>query len=293
MQYLGSSSADLDMVTKEYVDRKAGQIPYGECETAAATQAKTVTVSNVTELAEGMSIRVRFVNAQTYNGVPTLNVNGLGAKNIRRTSAANAARYEWVANEILDLVYDGTYWVIVDGGLATTSYYGVTKLYTGAASTSTALALTPQSLNLFSSNVLFPYPTYSTSETYDVGDRVRYSSGVYECITAITTGEAWTAAHWDMIDPLQTQLDNKIKAVTVTLTVAGWSNSTQTVTVTGILADETKQLIQPVPASASRAAYEAAGVEATAQAANSLTFACTETPPAALTVYVVITEVVP
>lgn len=76
----------------------------------------------------------------------------------------------------------------------------------------------------------------------------------------------------------------------ITLVAAGWSNSSQTVTVTGVSATETDQLIQPVPASASRSAYHAAGVQATAQAANSLTFTCATTPSSDLTVYVCITE---
>lgn len=80
-------------------------------------------------------------------------------------------------------------------------------------------------------------------------------------------------------------------SVTVTLASNAWSNNAQTVTVTGVLADETKQLIQPVPASASSAEYESCGVKATAQAADSLTFSCDTTPTNNLTVYVVITEV--
>ena len=85
--------------------------------------------------------------------------------------------------------------------------------------------------------------------------------------------------------------ERKIKRVSVTLAAANWSNGAQTVTVTGVKADETAQLIQPVPASASRSAYEAAGIRATAQAANSLTFSCDTTPSGDLTVYVIITEV--
>ena len=81
------------------------------------------------------------------------------------------------------------------------------------------------------------------------------------------------------------------KRVNVTLAANAWSNSQQTVTVTGVLADETKQLIQPVPASASASAYETAGVKAISQAANSLTFECQSTPSGDLTVYVIITEV--
>jgi hypothetical protein len=39
-------------------------------------------------------------------------------------------------------------------------------------------------------------PTYSASSTYAVGDTVIYSNTLYRCTTAITTAEAWTAAHW-------------------------------------------------------------------------------------------------
>lgn len=39
-------------------------------------------------------------------------------------------------------------------------------------------------------------PAYSSSATYAVGDYVLYEGGLYECNTAITTAEAWTAAHW-------------------------------------------------------------------------------------------------
>ena len=89
------------------------------------------------------------------------------------------------------------------------------------------------------------------------------------------------------------------KAVSVVL--RGWHPSLDTetnktyyeciVTVPGVLADETKQLIQPVPAIASQAAYLSAGILCTGQAANNLTFTCRTVPEADLTVYVVITDV--
>lgn len=56
----------------------------------------------------------------------------------------------------------------------------------------------------------------------------------------------------------------------VTLLASAWSGNAQTITVPGVLADETKQLIQPVPAIASQAAYLAAGILCTGQAANNL-----------------------
>ena len=117
---------------------------YGTCATAAATAAKAVVCEEFTSdhLVEGTVINVKFANAQTYNGAPTLNVQSTGAKNIKRVGSTNAARYEWQAGEVLQFVYDGSYWVLTDGGIATTTYYGVTKLSSATNSTSNALAAT-------------------------------------------------------------------------------------------------------------------------------------------------------
>ena len=80
-------------------------------------------------------------------------------------------------------------------------------------------------------------------------------------------------------------------STTVTLTTSGWSSNTQTVTVSGVSADESAQLIMPVPALASQTAYYEAGILVTGQAANSLTFTCSTVPSSNLTVYVVMQEV--
>ena len=123
---------------------------FGTCDTGASTQIKAVAISGITALTTGLSIRVKFVNAQSYNGQPQLNLNQLGAVAIKRkgdsATGANAARYEWLANEVVDFVYDGSNWLIVDGGIATTTYYGYTKLSSSTSSTSTALAATPSAV---------------------------------------------------------------------------------------------------------------------------------------------------
>ena len=48
-------------------------------------------------------------------------------------------------------------------------------------------------------NVNLLAPNYSSSNTYAVGDHVIYDGGYYECISAISTAEAWTAAHWRQV----------------------------------------------------------------------------------------------
>lgn len=76
--------------------------------------------------------------------------------------------------------------------------------------------------------------------------------------------------------------------VPVTLTTSGWSSNTQTVTVPGVVASETAQLITPTPAILSQSAYYEAGIMCTNQGTNSLTFTCQTVPTSNLTVYVVI-----
>lgn len=69
------------------------------------------------------------------------------------------------------------------------------------------------------------------------------------------------------------------KTATVTLTTAGWRKGEQTVTVTGILADSSAQIVDVCPANKPSAdRWAAAGVWCTSQAANSLTFSCDSVP---------------
>ena len=75
---------------------------------------------------------------------------------------------------------------------------------------------------------------------------------------------------------------------TASLTVAGWSSLTQTVSVTGVTSSSVV-MVSPDPAS--HAAYNAAGVYCSAQGTNTLTFRCTTAPTAALTVNILIVGV--
>lgn len=95
------------------------------------------------------------------------------------------------------------------------------------------------------------------------------------------------------VDGETTWHSDKPISKSVTLSASGWNSSTktQTVTVSGVLADETKQLITPAPALASQTAYYEAVVLCTGQAANQLTFTAKKIPTADLTVYVTIQEV--
>lgn len=79
---------------------------------------------------------------------------------------------------------------------------------------------------------------------------------------------------------------------TIKLTQAGWSGgTTQTLTCNGVVADETKQIVDVYPAVTNVKAYMDAGIYVSAIAANKLTFTCSSAPSADLTVYVSIQNV--
>ena len=115
----------------------------GVCATAAATGAKTVSISGFT-LYTGVTVKVMFTNGNS-NNAPTLNVNSTGAKNIKVVKAgakitppvhtgkwrgASSATIEgWQPLTTLELMYDGTDWVII-GNPVVEDYYSASQSYT-------------------------------------------------------------------------------------------------------------------------------------------------------------------
>ena len=51
---------------------------------------------------------------------------------------------------------------------------------------------------------------YDATQTYDVGDYCIYNNTLYRCNTAITTAEAWTAAHWTATS-IASELENRLE----------------------------------------------------------------------------------
>lgn len=74
----------------------------------------------------------------------------------------------------------------------------------------------------------------------------------------------------------------------VTIAVADWSSNTCTKTVTGVTADSLVVCSYDI---ASKTAYTECGVYCSAQARNSLTFACNTTPTVAVTVNVAVMDI--
>lgn len=109
---------------------------FGTCSTAAATAAKTVSITDGTfSLEAGARVSVKFSNANTAD-TPTLDVANKGAKNIfhkgaKITTGVNKALLAGVC----DFIYDGTQWHLIGNYIDTnTTYSAATQSSAGLMS---------------------------------------------------------------------------------------------------------------------------------------------------------------
>ena len=151
----------------------------GVCATAAATGAKTVSIPGFA-LYTGVTVKVIFTNGNS-NNAPTLNVNSTGAKNIKVVragakitppvhtgkwrGASSATTEGWQPLTTLELMYDGTDWVII-GNPVVEDYYSSSQSYTVYAN-----GLTKQWVK----------GTDSTSDTYYYTLPITYNTA-YSCV---------------------------------------------------------------------------------------------------------------
>ena len=115
-----STTPVQNKVVKAAIDSKPSAADAVYTATAASTDgvAYTATVSGIDSLTVGASF-IMIPNKASTSKAPTLNVNGLGAKPIRRrlssltTSLQQGYSTNWIAlNKPFTVVYDGTAWVI-------------------------------------------------------------------------------------------------------------------------------------------------------------------------------------
>ena len=318
MKYIGSYSDNQDIATKANVDAVASDV--SELETAMASKQATITgaattitsnnltasralVSNssgkvatsdvtATELSylDGVTSNIQtqlnkklesapVTSVNNKTGAVTLSASDVGAlpdttviptvNNATLTIQKNGSTVKtFTANASSDVTANITVPTTV-AELSDASSYATTTQLDAKQATITGGATTITSNNLTASRALVS----DSSGKVAVSDVTSTELGYLDGATS----------------NIQTQINSyAAHATLVTLTVAGWDATakTQTVTVSGILADESKQLIIPMPATASMTAYTEAGIQCTGQAANSLTFTATTVPTAALSVYV-------
>ena len=147
------------------------------------------------------------------------------------------------------------------------------------------------------------YVDTSFEATFDTNEILSLSDDAPSAPGTASAGTSSKAARADHVHPKEVSdtdratwngKASKPTVTTVTLTAAGWNAATkkQTVTVPGVLADTSKQVIWVTQTTeAAIDAYLAAGIVPVAQAANAVTLRADTVPTADITVNIVVQEV--
>ena len=224
---------------------------YSTCPTAANTAEKVVTTASGNfELKTGSVIYVLFTYASCANA--TLNVDGKGAKTIKIVGSNNVSTYHWAPNEVVGFVYDGTYFRMLDGQVATTTYYGVTKLSSSTSSTSTTAAATPSAVKA----------------AYDLADTANTAATAAQ--TSAETAQTRADAAYDLADGKADTAHSHTVSDITDLDIATWDNN-------GLLSTEDKmQLdyggIKTIPMSSDDGATWTATIDGIGALVSGMTF---------------------
>lgn len=183
---VGTVGWHLDKISTDVTNLKSNDTNrpktwVGYCNTSASIAQKAVTIIaggtfTTNDLVTGCMLRIVFVSANTANN-PTLKIGSLAAKPIYRGASAMQANF-WSAGDVVDFVYDNTYvntsgcFLAVDKGVATTSYYGITKLSNAYTTADASVAASQTAVNSVYSNAV------RTSGTQTVGGDKTFTGAV-------------------------------------------------------------------------------------------------------------------
>lgn len=185
----GSATSAVKLATARTIDGvsfngSAAITHYGTCNTAAATAAKTVSISGFS-LVTGARIAVKFSYTNTASS-PTLNVNSTGAKSITLRNSAIGEDF-FLAGKIYDFIYNGSSWDLVTGAIDDTIEWK--KYASGTGATSTIIeptAISPREFLIEASfgtysifgTIVIPYSCLtSTAKIYRTGYFQNASNG--------------------------------------------------------------------------------------------------------------------
>lgn len=181
-----------------------------------------------------------------------------------------------------------------DGVAYTATVPGVSELYNGLEVTiipeveSTSNAITLDVNGLGAKNVRLPLSSNTTTLVMPEQDDY-YTAG--RPVKLRYDAKYLNKGAWVVAERQRTSASDLygsvVTAKTVTLSASDWSNNQQTVSVSGVTANNN---IFPCPAPESHTAYCDSGVRCIAQAAGTLTFTCDNVPESSLSVNVAIIE---
>lgn len=172
---------------------------YGTCSTSASSSPKSITTaSGDFSLIAGNMLVVLFSHTNSLSSV-SLQVDGGTSKSAYAMDGTSDISNRWGSGEVVSFVYDGTKFIMLEQGKASTTAYGITKLNNTVTSTSTSEAATAnavksaydnggvQSVNGSTGAVTLTIPT----DTSDLTNGAGYITGYTETDPVFVASDAY------------------------------------------------------------------------------------------------------
>lgn len=174
----------------------AGQIQDGGLQWLTAV-AGTDTITASSSSPSGMSAYVagqsfRFVAAGTNTtGIPTLNINGIGAKNITRFGAQGITPGDITSGSVVNVTYDGTQFQI-DGNVGSSGVIGYARnLNASLLAQGPTVTVTADEITLQNALGGVPYKFANVSKTINIS-----TTGLNGIDTGILSANSFCAVYW-------------------------------------------------------------------------------------------------
>lgn len=174
----------------------AGQIQDGGLQWLTAV-AGTDTITASSASPSGMSAYVagqsfRFIAAgNNTTGIPTLNINGIGAKNITRLGTQGVVPGDIISGSVVTVTYDGTQFQI-NGNVSASGVIGYSRnLNASLGAQGPTVTVTADEIILESALGFVPYKFASVSKTINIS-----TTGLNGIDTGILPANGYCAVYW-------------------------------------------------------------------------------------------------
>ena len=187
---------------------------YAVCNTSVNVQTKTVTIPEVTEYYEGLTIKVRFPSGSATDYIPKLQVNNLDALSIYTGSPNGHGIYQtlnghWRWGIVITFVCIsgeldvGLRWYAQDMSPANDLYDGLVKVDGELNPSGAGVTKSESVAKALSQLAIGAEPeVYDPTSTYTANSYVWHDNILYKAKQAISTAEAWNASHWIAVTSL-------------------------------------------------------------------------------------------
>lgn len=215
-----AKQSDLTTLQQEQAAHLADDVKHISYAPATGANSYAISVPGIENLTEGLSLKIKFTNANT--GAATLNINGLGAKSIVKSNGTTLSNGNIKAGQITHLVYTGSVFQLLgEGGeYGTATAAEVLNGYTLGTENGIVNGSLSLTGNAVAGDVLIGKTFYNTNAKNKLTGTLTpntITAGDFKLLTLEEKQMSFTANTWTLVYKIKTHMTG-----TYRITYEGW-----------------------------------------------------------------------